>query len=637
MNKKLFTCLLTIVLFSYNLYSQDSKNSKAVKQHSRALQYYNAAAYDEALVEVEKAIKADKNHIQSWLLAGDIQSLKGDKQKAINSYKAAIAIDSTFFVPAYYILANLLFDQHEYNESIKYYTQYSKYPRIKDAEKVRLNKNLETAKFRLHAINNPVPFKPVNIGANVNTAGYEFVNYISPDRSRLYFTRRMMTGERRDEQFFYSQNIADTAWSHSIDIGPPINTEGDEGAMTLSPDGQYLFFSGCNNIDGYGSCDLYVSRLLGDRWGEPVNLGPVVNSSSWESQPSFSSDGRTLYFVSNRSGGKGSSDIWITQLQNNGEWSAPYNAGDVINTNEAERGPFIHPDGVTLYFSSKGHLGMGQGDIFYSTLQGEEWSKPVNIGYPVNSEDDEVTMIVDNEGRYAYYSSAKEEGFGLTDIYQFELPKTAKPGRVSYMKGIVYDSITKSPLQAQIRLLDIQTGDTIIESTSNRSNGGYFLVIPSGQNYALNVERKGYLFYSAHFQLKGENTLMDPFVKDIPLKPIREGESIVLRNIFFATDSFNLLPESKAELDHLVKIIQANKGMITEISGHTDDVGSDEYNMVLSEKRAMSVYTYLVKAGIEPSRLRYKGYGNTKPVATNDSPENRALNRRTEMLIIQLN
>jgi outer membrane protein OmpA-like peptidoglycan-associated protein len=637
MIKKLFTCFFLIVLFSNSLYCQDNKNSKAVKFHYRALQYYNASAYDEALVEVERAIKADKNYIQSWLLAGDIQSLKGRKQEAIKSYKTAIVIDSTFFVPAYYILANLLFDQQEYSESIKYYNKYSKYPRIKDAEKARLNKNLEIARFRLHAMNNPVPFKPVNIGANVNTAGYEFVNYISPDRSRLFFTRRMMTGERRDEQFFYTLNLGDTAWSPSIDIGPPINTQGDEGALTLSPDGQFLFFSGCNNMDGYGSCDLYASRLLGDKWGEPVNLGSVVNSSSWESQPSFSSDGRTLYFVSNRPGGKGSSDIWITKLQNNGEWSTPYNAGDVINTSEAERGPFIHPDGVTMYFSSKGHVGMGQGDIFYSTLNDGEWSKPVNIGYPVNTEDDEVTMIVDNEGKYAYYSSAREEGFGLTDMYQFELPETVKPRQVSYMTGIVYDSITKIPLQAEIKLLDPQTGDTIIETNSNKGDGGYFLVIPAGNNYALNVERKGYLFYSAYFQLKGENTLMDPLVKDIPLKPIREGESIVLRNIFFATDSFNLLPESKAELDNLVRIIQGNKGMITEISGHTDDVGSDEYNMVLSEKRAMSVYTYLVKAGVEPSRLRYKGYGTTKPVVPNDSPENRALNRRTEMLIIQMN
>lgn len=634
--KLLFILSLTFFLTT-GAYSQGKNESKAAKFHQRALQYYNASAYLEAMEETGKALKADDTYIQSWLLAGDIQSLKGNKKEAITNYKKAVSIDSNFFVPVYYILGNLLFDQQEYSESIHYYKKYSLYTHIKEAEQLRLNKNLATAEFRLAAINNPVSFNPMNLGSTVNTEGYEFVNYITPDNQRLYYTRRMMTGERRDEQFYYSEGLKDANWSASVDIGPPINTEGDEGAMTVSPDGQLLFFSGCDNMMGYGSCDLYMSRLMGDRWSEPVNLGPYVNTSSWESQPCFSSDGHTLFFVSNRPGGYGGSDIWITRLMDDGGWSLPENAGEVINTKDAERGPFIHPDAATLYFSSKGHTGMGQGDIFYSTLEKGEWSKPVNLGYPLNTEDDEVTMIVDSEGRFGYYSSAREEGFGLQDIYKFELPVNVQPSKVSYMKGVVYDSVTQVPLQAAIRLLDPITGDTVISSISNSSDGSYLLVIPSGRNYALNVERKGYLFYSAHFELTGENDYIDPFIKDIPLKPVREGESIVLRNIFFETDSFNLLPASKAELDNLMRLLAANKGMKIQISGHTDNVGTVDYNQVLSEKRAKSVFAYLVKAGIDQTRLRYKGYGSSAPVASNELPEGRALNRRTEMVVIQVN
>lgn len=624
------------LILSNSVFSQTDNESKAEKFHNRALQYYNASAYDEALEEVNKAIKSDRNYIKAWLLAGDIHALKGRTEEAIKSYRSAIAIDSAFFIPAYYILGNLLFQTMQYEECINYYLKYSQYPRIRPAEKERMQKNLRSARFRIEAIKNPVPFDPKNLGPAVNSEGFEFVNYISPDRMKLYFTRRMTSGERRDEQFFYSLNKGDTAWASSIDIGPPINTEGDEGAMTVSPDGQYLFFSGCNNINGYGSCDLYYSRLVGNQWGEPVNLGPIVNTRGWESQPSFSSDGRTLYFVSNRPGGFGQSDIWITKLLDNGEWMTPYNAGDVINTNESERGPFIHPDAVTLYFSSSGHTGMGEGDLFYSKWIDGKWSEPVNIGYPVNTDDDEVTMIVDNEGKYAYYSSAREGGFGLQDIYRFELPQNVQPGRVSYMKGIVYDSITHKPLQADIKLLNPESGDTVITSVSNPVDGSFLLVLPEGQNYALNAFREGYLFYSAHFIMEGEADLIDPFRKDIPLKPVKEGESIILRNIFFATDSFNLLPQSKAELEQLVNFMRVNPGLVIEISGHTDNVGTAQYNQLLSERRARSVYDFLVNAGIDPRRLQYKGYGALNPVSTNDDEQGRALNRRTEMRVIHL-
>lgn len=630
-----FTGIAMFIIICFSQ-AQSSNTSKAAKFHEKALKYYNTAAYDAALDEVKKAIKADPSFIESWLLSGDINAIKGSYQEAIQNYETAIKIDSSFFIPAYYILANLYFNQKEYTKSIEYYTRYLSYPLIKKLEKEKAILRKETAQFRIKSLKNPVPFNPVNLGTTVNSEGYEFVNYISPDGHKLYFTRRLVSGDSKDEQFFYSQLERDSTWSIAIDLGTPINTTGDEGALALSPDGQYLFFSACSRPDGFGSCDLYVSRLVGKVWQTPVNLGPVINTPGWESQPSFSPDGRTLYFVSTRKGGFGNSDIWIAKLNKNGRWSKPVNAGGIINTSEAERGPFIHPDGVTLYYSSKGHPGMGEGDIFYSRLEESTWSKPINVGYPINTEEDEVTMIVDNEGHYAYYSSAKTSGLGLQDIYAFELPESAKPQKVSYMKGIVYDSLTRKPLMANVRLLDPNSGDTIISSLSNEKDGNFLLCIPAGRDYALNVERKGYLFYSAHFSMIEETDLINPFTKDIPLKPIREGESIVLRNIFFETDSFNLLSNSKAELNHLFNFLANNEKMMVEISGHTDNAGNDHYNQRLSEKRAHSVYQYLVSMGIDPLRLSYKGYGQAKPVAPNETIEGRALNRRTEIIVVQV-
>ena len=615
--------------------SQERSESKAAKLHRKALAYYNASAYDEALSEIAKALKSDENNIESWLLSGDIHAMKGNKPEAIRSYSKAIAIDHNFFPPAVFILANLQFEEKLYAGCIRNYEWYLQSPNARQTEKNKSLKNLATARFRLNAMENPEPVKPVNLGNSLNSAGYEFVNYISPDAERLYFTRRMTTGDTRDENFFLVFRDTDTTWFPAVELGSPVNTTGDEGALCISPDGQYLFYSACNRPDGYGSCDLYVSKRQGNQWGEPQNLGPRVNSSYWETQPSFASDGQTLYFVSNRPGGKGSSDIWLSRLDGMGEWSQPTNLGDSVNTPESERGPFIHPDGRTLYFSSKGHTGMGEGDIFFSVLDEKgHWSQPVNIGYPLNTEADEVTFIVDNAGKYAWYSSAIEGGYGLQDIYRINLPHSAKPLPVTYMKGIVSDSVTGRFLSASFRLTDVESGKLVVLSESELQTGEFLLCIPSGKKYALSVEKPGYLFYSAHFALEGEAGIRKPYLKNVLLKPIREGETIVMRNIFFETDSSRLLPESQTELYSLLDLLSRNPGLKIEISGHTDNSGGETYNQNLSEQRAGEVYHFLTGKGIAAQRLSFIGFGASRPIADNSTSEGRAQNRRTEFRVV---
>lgn len=626
--------IVLFCLFPCIVFAQQKGESKAQKIHNRALALYNAAAYDQALKEVQKAVKADPGFIESWLLLGDISAMKGMRPEAIEAYQKAITIDEGFFPAAYYILGNLQFSEGLYADCLKSYRHYLGLGKAKPAELAKAEKNIKTAEFRIHALANPVPFEPVNLGYGINTEGYEFVNYITADGEQLYFTRRMPASVRNDEEFFVSRLQAGSVWGVARELGPPVNTEGDEGAICISADGQYLFFAACNRPDGYGSCDLYYSRREGGRWSEPRNLGPVVNSSHWESQPSLAPDGRTLYFVSNRPGGWGGSDIWISELQPDGYWGMPANAGPVINTPADERGPFIHPDGQTLYFSSKGHTGMGEGDIFMSRLSANgEWSEPVNIGYPVNSAADEVNLVVDRQGRYAYISSDMAGGFGKQDIYRFELPRPVMPLPVTYMKGVVSDSISGKRLAAAFTLTDLETGKEVVNSLSDAVSGEFLVSIPAGKKYALTAEKPGYLFYSAHIFVEGEAEAEKPYLHDVLLKPVQKDEVTVLRNVFFETDSARLLPESLVELDRLLQFMNRNPYVSIEISGHTDNTGSDAHNIDLSRRRAEAVYDYLAGGRITKGRMTYKGYGAAKPVAGNETPEGRAANRRTEFRI----
>jgi outer membrane protein OmpA-like peptidoglycan-associated protein len=329
-------------------------------------------------------------------------------------------------------------------------------------------------------------------------------------------------------------------------------------------------------------------------------------------------------------------DLYKTTMDEFGEWSKPINISDSINTEGAESSPFIHPDNKTLYFSSDGHIGMGGMDIFYCRKDSNDnWGKPVNIGYPINTFGDENSLILNARGDMAYFASDKLEGFGQQDLYKFKLYEEARPNPVSYMKGIVYDDQTKKRLEAKFELISLKDGQTKVESKSDPVNGEFLVCLPTGSQYALNVSKKGYLFYSENFSTPAEiHHKIDPFLKNVPLKPIKVGESVVLKNIFFEFDKYNLKKESRVELNKLYNLLKENKSLKIEIGGHTDNKGSEEYNKTLSQNRAKAVYEYLTSKGISSERLSYKGYGESKPIDTNKTEEGRANNRRTEFKVI---
>lgn len=637
-----FFIISSLIISAQNpLQTLSTKNKKAEKAFINASDSYNNKDYTSAVSEIEKAIQADPGFLEAYILKGDIMSDSHQIPEAIDAYRAAINIKPDFSPNLYYILANLEYSNGFYAEARSDFEKYVSFDYIPKLKKDKATGAIGACDFAIQSVRNPVPFDPVNLGDSINSPEAEYINFITADDQFLYFTRNLVKTRLvqqnktiYEEDFFISQRINDTIWGRAINLGSPINTGWNEGALTISPDGRYLFFAGCGRPDGYGSCDLYWSKRVGNHWSEPTNLGPAVNTEHWESQPSFSSDGATLYFVSNRKGGKGSSDIWKTRLNPDGNWDQPANLGDSINTAFEEQTPFIHPDDQTLYYASKGFPGMGGSDIYYSQKDtAGRWGKALNIGYPINTFADENSLVVNAKGDLAYISSDKFGGRGKQDIYRFDVYEQARPIPVTYFKGIVFDKETNQKLKADFELTDLKTGKTIIHSSSDSLTGSFFLILPVQNNYALSISKPGYLFFSEHFSLSDIHSFTKPLVKNIPLQEIKMGESVILRNIFFETDKYDLKPESQIELKRLTDLLMRNPNIYIEISGHTDNVGTKEYNENLSLKRAGAVREYLIQHGIAKDRMSFSGYGFSRPVDTNDTETGRANNRRTEFKI----
>ncbi len=620
-----------------------SKNKKAIALFESALKSYNARNDEKAQEELIKAIEKDPAFIEPHFLLAQIYTEKNKLQEALNEYVKALEINPTFDKKAYFLLANVEVSIGKYSDAKKDYETFLKNKNLNPDSKDLAENQLANCNFAVEALKNPVPFDPKNMGAAINSNLDEYFPAITADDQTFLYTRNNRTDIAPMQEDFLMSKKTDGVWSPSVLLGDGINTSGNEGAPSISADGQILFFIACAEMDGaygpnrkgYGSCDIFYSQKAGSNWSRPYNAGPVINSKYWESQPSFSADGKTLYFVSNRPGGFGDADIWYSTLKDDGSWGMPVNIGRQINTAGKEESVFIHPDGKTLYFSSNGHVGMGKLDIYVVRKNDNgEWGTPVNLGYPINTYNDENSLLVNGAGNLAYFASSREGGFGGLDLYQFELYDAVRPDKITYVKGKVYDAKTKQPLGAHFELIDLATAKQVIVSDANSGNGEFLVTLPIEKDYALNVSQNGYLFYSANFALKELADKSKPFLMDVPLEPIDTGNVVELKNVFFETAKFDLKPESKVELNKLVNFLTLNKTLRIQLSGHTDNVGDKKLNQLLSQNRAKSVYDYLITSGIDAKRLTYIGYGDTKPKVKNDTDENRAANRRTEFKVI---
>jgi flagellar motor protein MotB len=624
-------------VFSQGLHTSSEKALKSYKDGISAYDYLN-------LVEAEscfkKAISIDKKFYEAYIMLGELMEKQSRFSEASSNYESAVKIDSLFFRPVFFNLANAEMMSGDYFHALVHFNVYQVQEGMSPKNKVAAGKSIKNCEFALVAMKKPVQFNPVSVGPGINTNDDEYWPSITADGQTLMFTRQVNVindpGFRGVvQEDFYISHLVNKVWQLAFDAGAPLNSMDNEGAQTLSSDGSYMFFTGCNRASGLGSCDIYFSAFRYGKWTQPSNVGPPVNTNHWESQPSISADGKTLFFSSNRPGGFGGKDLWVSRLNENNHWEEPKNLGSNINTAGDEMSPFIHFDGKTLYFASNGRVGMGGFDLYMTRLNDDStWTEPQNLGYPINTYNDETGLVIESGGQKAYYSSIRDKSQGK-DIFSFDLYEAIRPDPVSYMKGKVYDKETGKLLQADYELVNLSTSKIIMKSATDEM-GNFLVCLPSGFNYGINVSKPGYLFYSENFTLEGIHTASEPFIKRIVLNPTKVGEKMLLSNVFYEIDSWQLKKESVIELNNLVTLLSDNKNLVMEIGGYTDSTGSEKYNIVLSEKRALSVVNYLIKMGISADRLRYKGYGNASSLGNNITIEGRKLNRRTEAKIIEL-
>ena len=617
-------------------------NKKAITAFENGLKYFKEEKDDKAKEELLKAIEKDANFIEPHVLLAQIYKSGKQIPQAIEEYQKAIGINPKFDMTNFFFLAELEMSIGKYGDAQKDYQQFLKKPHINPNMGDITDKQLINCAFAIDALKHPVPFEPKNMGEAINSPLDEYFPAVTADDQIFLFTRNNRTQSVPLQEDFLVSRKVDGNWAPAKLLAG-VNTPGNEGAPGISPDGQLLFFVACEigpgdygpGRKGYGSCDIFYSQRIGTKWTQPYNIGKGINTSAWETQPSFSSDGKTLYFVSNAPGGLGDADIWYSVLRDDGSWGMPVNMGRNINTPGREESVYIHPDGKTLYFGSNGHPGMGGLDLYVSRKnEAGEWSKPLNLGYPINTYADENSILINGSGELAYFASARAGGYGALDLYQFNLYEAARPGKITYMKGKVYDARSKQPLGAHFELIDLATSKSTMSSDANSGDGEFLVVLPVEKNYALNVSHPGYLFYSENFSLKDITDISKPYVMDVPLQPIDTGSIVELKNVFFETAKFDLKPESKIELDKLVNFLTQNKTLRIELHGHTDNVGDKKSNQLLSQNRAKTVYEYLITHNIDAKRLAYRGFGDTKPKVKNDSDANRAINRRTEFKVI---
>ncbi len=654
--------ILTAIWISALIALTKAQPHKAEKHIRQGMELMSVEDYNNALAEFEAAIQANPFSTEAYLQGAYCAYRLRQNRKARDYFQKAEQMQANFsprFIVAYADVLQRLGEPAKARPLVERALAQLK---PSDPMYAKLQITLQQLKNAEKYIAEPLKVEIRNLGPQINSPYPDFAPVISADESVLYFTSRRpgSTGNKIAPDGLYFEDIyvsenQQGQWTPARNVGAPLNTTSHDACIALSADGQTLFIF---NSDNGG--DIFQSRLKGTRWLPPKNLGSPINTKYWEPSVCLSADERTLFFVSDRPGGMGGRDIYMCRRLPNGKWSAPINLGPPINTPYDEDGPFFHPDGKTLFFSSNGPNSMGGFDIFRSELKPDStWSTPINLGYPINTPGDDIYFVLSASGLHGYYASEREDSYGEKDIYLIDfstLQVASKPPQESkeeeitissepsaapifrpnltLVTGIVYDNETRAPLEATLIIIDNVRSETLAVLTSNAATGKYLISLPAGKNYGIAVTAPGYAFHSENFIVE-ESMGYREVRKDIGLNRYKSGTVIILRNIFFDFDKATLRPESKTELERVYQLLRENPRMKVRLAGHTDSFGSDEYNQRLSEARAKAVYEYLISRGISADRLAYIGYGETRPIDTNDTEEGRQNNRRVELEIIE--
>ncbi len=693
----LFLILISSITFAQDVpfekdYFKDDKDGlkdalSAIKEGDKIFDM-GPTYYKDAKEFYQKAQDFNPNSARNNYRLGACYLMSVDKFKALPFLKKAEQLNPNIDRELYYYLGQAYNYNHDFDDAIAAFSRYrgklqsdpnlSKDPYFDMQEAMHdLEMRINQAYKAKEAIKNPIRVFIDNLGDKVNTAYNEYGAVISADESVIVFTARRpnSTGGKIDpglnenfEDIYISYKDENGQWTEAQNVGKPVNSDDHDANCGIAADGQrFVIYLGKS-----GNGDLYESVLNGDEWSKPESFGKRINTDFHESSACYSPDGRTLYFVTNKPGGIGEHDIYYSQLDEKGKWGEPVNIGPVINTKYNEEAVYMHPDGKTLYFSSEGHSSMGGYDIFKSIYDEKtgKWGEPINIGYPVNTVDDDVFFVISADGRRGYYTSQMKDSRGGRDLYMITFLGPEKPmvlnnedqliasqaapvkevviapavqiqeAQLTILKGVISDFLTKQPLEADIEIVDNQANKVIATFKSNSKTGKYLVSLPAGKNYGIAVKKEGYLFHSENFDIPNTAAFQE-VEKNIELKQLKVGNKIVLKNIFFDLDKATLRPESTAELNRLIKLMTDVPSLRIELGGHTDSRGSDTYNQQLSEKRAKAVVDYLTSNGIDAKRLEWAGYGETQLVngcsnGVQCSDEQHQENRRTEFKVLSL-
>ncbi|MDB4835367.1 OmpA family protein [Cyclobacteriaceae bacterium] len=637
MIKKISFILLLIsslTLLAQQEYS--TTNKKAIKLYKTADQQIRNRLFDEGLFNLEKALRIDREFAEARYLYAKtnafMQFNKGSDSLVKFHYEIIYQQkpNDPKFIDVYYSLMKYEIHDRDFDKAKEYMTVLNNYPAIQREYGKEMGEYSRLIESALDAKAKGISIDLVKLPKNVNFSAQQFRPFFTGDESKIVFTVK----NGMNEDIFYCEKDSLGNWSKPKDFGDNLNTKYNEGFATISADGRVMVYAS-TKPKGWGKSDLYVSYLENNEWTTPKNLGEKINSPGFDSEPALTADGRGLYYASTRDGGLGGKDIWYAAYLGDKEWSEAVNLGNEINTKGHEVTPFVHADNKYLFFASDSRDGLGGYDIYYAPkVDSLAFGEAVNLGYPINTEKQEGSLVINLDYSQAYMDVFDYQGrYSTCFIYTFKLPETVKSQHKStYAKGFVYDEKTKQPLAAEVKLIDVETNKVVQNVQSDAKTGEFLIVLHDDKPYAFQIQKAEYLFFSKKIDFT--STELAAVEVDAPLVSISsKSQSVVLENIYFESKKYALLDQSKAELDQLVKTMKENPSLRLLVEGHTDNVGSEDYNTDLSFKRAQAVVAYLVENGIESSRLNAKGFGEAKPRTTNNTNAGRALNRRIEITI----
>lgn len=624
--------LITFLLFflaNVSLVAQldDSNDKKATKYFDRAEEFIKDRDFPSGILFYKKAIQRDPDFIQAYkrlAMSYEILRMMDSSFNYYDQYQEKAGIENLPQSTAFF-LVDLYLKQGEYLKAAKL---FSDYPIVDTGDKKYLLLQ-ERINFILPGIEKPFNFQVELLPDSVNRFFNQYFPTVTVDNTQLIFTKRSGTGYMDDEDLVIS-HFKDDHWTEATSISEKINTSFNEGACTISADGRTLIFTSCEEENSMGSCDLFISFKTGESWSKPRNLGPTVNSIYWDSQPSLSADGRVLYFSSNRPGGHGGRDLWMSKYEKD-QWKRPVNAGARVNTSKDEVTPYLHFNNQTLIFSSAGHLGFGGFDLFKAEIEDSLPGSPVNLGFGINNELDQISMTIAADGTYGLFAQEfyEEQGGRISKLAKVNFNENQIiQNEAVYVTGNVLDKITKEPVKAIITLNDLSSEVLTYQTQSDGLSGSFYFVLTQGSSYGVFVKARGYLFEDFTFDVQSQDA-GNPDSLAIYLQPLRVDAQLTLENIYFEFDSYDLSNKSRSELSNISKFLKANKIQV-EISGHTDSQGLEDYNQDLSEKRAKTVYDYLLKLGVSGSKMTFAGYGSDQLLIEGDpeNPENRRIDFR---------